>query len=121
MHYRVKNHPAYVGVTIHESWSDFEVFYKDMGPRPSDELSLDRIRGEEGYGPGNCRWATLEEQADNRPGFVHRIIHDGNPTNLKALCRKLNKPYLKTFKAFKSGKPLHQLLGVEENDLIIVE
>lgn len=55
------------GITVKEPWlSDFEAFRRDMGPRPSDEHSVDRVNNDGNYEPGNCRWATRLEQAANR-------------------------------------------------------
>lgn len=47
-----------------ERWRKFENFIEDMGERP-EGLSIDRINPFGNYEPGNCRWATLKEQANN--------------------------------------------------------
>jgi len=49
------------GVTVDPRWDDFLNFLADMGARPGKEWQLDRIDPERGYGPGNCRWLTKEE------------------------------------------------------------
>lgn len=55
------------GIKICEKWiNDFPAFYADMGPKPTPKHSIDRIDNEKGYEPGNCRWATMAEQARNK-------------------------------------------------------
>lgn len=52
------------GISVCEEWHKFENFLADMGERPSDR-TLDRKNSFGHYEPGNCRWATKQEQRDN--------------------------------------------------------
>lgn len=54
------------GIAVHPEWcSDFVAFFVYMGKRPSAKHSIDRIYNEGNYEPGNVRWATREQQAQN--------------------------------------------------------
>lgn len=55
------------GIEICKEWvSSFETFYVHVGAKPGPEYSLDRINSDGHYEPGNVRWATPQEQWDNR-------------------------------------------------------
>lgn len=59
------------GIKMHPKWEeDAESFIKylrmALGPKPTSQHSLDRIDNEQGYIPGNLRWASRKEQYHNR-------------------------------------------------------
>jgi len=55
------------GIRICPEWiKSFEKFYSDIGPKPSEIHSIDRIDNAGNYTKKNCKWSTPKEQANNR-------------------------------------------------------
>ena len=91
-----KTDPAYPnyggrGIRVCDRWQIFENFLQDMGPMP-DGMELDRIDVNGHYEPGNCRWATVIEQARNKRNSLH-IEFNGQTKCLKAWAEELGIGY----------------------------
>ena len=55
------------GITVYSGWvNDFDAFYTYIGPKPTPKHSIDRIDNDGNYEPGNVRWATQLQQANNK-------------------------------------------------------
>ncbi len=62
------------GISVCTRWrASYAAFKADMGDRPSNAHSLDRIDPNGNYEPGNCRWATLAEQQTNKRLSSERV------------------------------------------------
>ena len=70
------NQKNYEHVSVCRRWASYENFLSDMGPRPSPKHTLDRHPDSYGnYKPTNCRWATWEQQQQNKRNT--RFYSDG--------------------------------------------
>lgn len=87
------NHEAYAdykgrGIYVCEHWLSFDNFYADMGNKPTEDHSIDRVDNNGSYtcghcdhcksrnAPSNCRWATTKQQCRNMR--TNRVLtHNG--------------------------------------------
>lgn len=62
------------GIKVCKEWREsFERFFWDIGIRPSEKHSLDRINPNGDYEPVNCRWANKTEQSRNVRAYKTNI------------------------------------------------
>jgi len=81
-------------INICDRWNSknggsFENFLEDMGERPSEKYSLDRIDNDKGYCKENCRWATSSEQSFNKRNNI-KLFYDNKIWCRTELARKYN-------------------------------
>ena len=53
------------GISVCDEWKTFSNFLRDLGVRPEGK-TLDRIDVNGNYAPGNCKWSSPKEQAQNK-------------------------------------------------------
>lgn len=64
------------GISVCKEWDDFFTFWKDMGPKPGNDYSIERNQVNEDYCRGNCRWLLKKLQGRNTTNTV-RVIYQG--------------------------------------------
>jgi hypothetical protein len=75
------------GIKVCKRWRTFDAFLADMGECPPG-MSIDRINGKGNYEPGNCRWATIEQQGFNNPQ-VTPVTLNGERVSFSGAARRL--------------------------------
>ncbi|NBS69841.1 hypothetical protein EBT31_13150 [bacterium] len=91
------------GIKVCMQWSNFWQFLADVGERPSLKHTLDRIDNDGHYEPGNVRWATRKEQANNR-ATNRMVVINGQRMTLMQAAELLQIPFYKAWRLANQGK-----------------
>lgn len=76
------------GIMVCARWAEsFKDFLEDMGMKPSQLHELERNDNNGNYEPGNCRWATRLEQANNKRNN-HWIVINGERLTISQWARR---------------------------------
>jgi hypothetical protein len=76
------------GITMCAEWCEsFVAFFRDMGLCPPG-MTLERKDTNGNYEPGNCVWATWQEQQNNRR-YNHKLTYKGETKTISQWARAI--------------------------------
>lgn len=105
---RASKYPRYGGrgIKVCPEWSEsFEAFLRDVGPRPSPRHTIGRENNNGNYEPGNVRWETHEQQANNRSN--NRLIEwNGKTQTMRQWAAEIGFSYHALQSRLDRGWPL---------------
>ncbi len=90
-----ENYPHYGGrgISVCDEWrNSFENFLRDMGSKPSPDLSLERKDTNGNYTPNNCHWASIQTQNNNKRSNRF-YLWEGEMLTLVEISRRTGIPY----------------------------
>ncbi len=82
------------GIKVCNEWLEDYLNFKNwaLNNGYTDELTIDRINVNGDYEPSNCRWTTMDVQANNKRNNLY-ITHNGETKTLAEWCRYYNINY----------------------------
>lgn len=103
------------GIIVCQRWlNSFENFLEDMGNKPDDSYTIDRIDVNGNYEPNNCRWATKVEQGNNRRNNRY-ITYKCRQYTISEFARLFDVPPNNVFADLKRGLTEKQIINKYEN------
>lgn len=103
------------GITVCQQWNSFTQFLQDMG-RPQPGQTLDRINNDGNYSPENCRWASRQQQANNRR-TTRLLTFNGKTMSLSAWSMEMGLARCRVGARLKEGWSLERALKPSERAL----
>lgn len=93
------------GIEICDEWKNSFVDFAEwaLSNGYQEGLSIDRIDPNGNYEPSNCRWATIDEQSNNKRSSI-KLVVDNQKMTVAELSKKLGVPYSTMYSRVKAGK-----------------
>lgn len=106
---RSKSNPHIKGKTWDDEFETFAGFLRYVGPKPTSDLTLDRIDPEQGYIRNNIRWASKQLQSENR--LCVKLFTVGNEhLTLSQLAKMAGISYDKARRLIRQGKTATEIV-----------
>ena len=101
------------GITVCDEWmSDFFSFQSwALANGYRDDLTIDRIDNNGNYEPGNCRWADIEIQANNRRGTL-MLTMNGETLSATQWARRLGISRATVYARLSKGWSVEDTLAI---------
>lgn len=101
------------GITVCSRWiHSYKAFLADMGSRPAD-MTIERNDTDGNYEPGNCRWATREEQSANTSQNMREVVEGVEYPSHAKLCAAYSVSHSTFCKKLQAGQSTEQALGIK--------
>lgn len=96
------------GIKLCKEWEfDFSQFLADMGEKPTQKHTIDRLDPAKDYSKQNCRWATQQQQgAENRSGILQITVLGMTFDSIANACRHFGVKATTVNERIKSGVPI---------------
>ena len=100
------------GIKVCDEWkNDFMSFYNwAINNGYSNDLTIDRIDVNGNYEPNNCKWATKQEQCDNKRNTVYLTCNNKTKT-LSEWSKSLSIPKMTIMNRLKLGWDINKTLS----------
>ncbi len=112
-----EGHPKYPwygqrGIKVCDDWREsYQTFLLHMGRAPTPKHSIERLDNDGDYRPGNCKWATMKEQAQNRRSN-RKIRFGGVKLTIAAWAERMGMDRRVLWKRLKAGWSLERALTI---------
>lgn len=92
------------GIKMCDSWKNsFWQFVKDVGEKPFEISTLERLDNNQDYCKENCVWASPQEQSENRRNNIY-VEYNNQKYTLYAICKLLNLKHSSIWYRLKKSK-----------------